>query len=98
MKEALWLKGLITELGLEQESITVNCDSSSAIQLSKNSKYHERTKRVDVRMHFIRDKIRSGVINVIKIPTGVNPADMLTKPIPTVKFRNSLDLIGVINL
>ncbi|KAH9750404.1 hypothetical protein KPL71_013868 [Citrus sinensis] len=43
------------------------------------------------------NKIRSGVINVIKIPTEVNPADMLTKPIPTVKFRNSLDLIGVIN-
>ncbi|KAH9695613.1 hypothetical protein KPL71_022838 [Citrus sinensis] len=97
VKEALWLKGLVTELGLEQESVTVNCDSSSAIQLSKNPKYHERTKHADVRMHFIRDKIRSGVINVIKIPTEVNPADMLTKPLPTVKFRNSLDLIGVIN-
>ncbi|KAH9705095.1 hypothetical protein KPL70_011743 [Citrus sinensis] len=57
VKEALWLKGLVTELGLEQESVTVNCDSSSAIQLSKNPKYHERTKHVDVRMHFIRDKI-----------------------------------------
>ena len=98
VKEALWLKGLVTELGLEQESVTVNCDSSSAIQLSKNPKYHERTKHVDVRMHFIREEIRNGVINVIKIPTEVNPADMLTKPLPTVKFRNSLDLIGVINL
>ncbi|KAH9733862.1 Integrase catalytic domain-containing protein [Citrus sinensis] len=97
VKEAIWLKGLVTELGLEQESVTVNCDSSSAIQLSKNPKYHERTKHVDVRMHFIREEIRSGVINVIKIPTEVNPADMLTKPLPTVKFRNSLDLIGVIN-
>ncbi|KAH9733860.1 Integrase catalytic domain-containing protein [Citrus sinensis] len=95
VKEAIWLKGLVTELGLEQESVTVNCDSSSAIQLSKNPKYHERTKHVDVRMHFIREEIRSGVINVIKIPTEVNPADMLTKPLPTVKFRNSLDLIGV---
>ena len=84
--------------GLEQDSITINCDSSSAIQLSKNPKYHERTKHVDVRMHFIRDEIRSGVINVIKILSEVNPADMLTKPLPTIKFRNSLNLIGIVNL
>ncbi|KAH9667833.1 hypothetical protein KPL70_021191 [Citrus sinensis] len=59
VKEAIWLKGLVTELGLEQESVIVNCDSSSAIQLSKNPKYHKRTKHVDVRMHFIREEIRS---------------------------------------
>ncbi|KAH9779747.1 hypothetical protein KPL71_007827 [Citrus sinensis] len=98
VKEALWLKGLVPELGLEQELVTVNCDSSSAIQLSKNPKYLERTKHVDVRMHFIRDEIRSGVINVIKIPSEVNPADMLTKPLPKIKFRNPLNLIGIVNL
>ena len=98
VKESLWLKGLVTELGLEQESVTINCDSSSSIQLSKNPKYHERTKHVDAMFHFIRDEIRNGVINVIKIPSEVNPADMLTKPLPTVKFRNSLNLIGIVNL
>ena len=82
----------------EGVSVTVNCESSSTIQLSKNPKYHERTKHVDVRMHFIREEIRNGMINVIKIPTEVNPANMLTKPLPTVKFRKSLDLIGVNNL
>ncbi|KAH9703868.1 hypothetical protein KPL70_011252 [Citrus sinensis] len=65
VKEAIWLKGLVTELGLEQESVTVNCDSSSAIQLSKNPKYHERTKHVDVRMHFIREEILSDFIVIL---------------------------------
>lgn len=51
-------KGLVTELGLKQESVTVSYDSSSAIKLSKNVKHHKRAKHVDVRMHFIRDEIR----------------------------------------
>lgn len=83
---------------MKQESINVSYDSLSAIKLSKNTKHHERTKHVDVRMHFIRDEIRNEVIDVVKIPFEVNLADMLTKPLPTIEFRNSLNLIGVIKL
>lgn len=83
---------------MKQESINVSYDSLSAIKLSKNTKHHERTKHVDVRMHFIRDEIRNEVIDVVKIPFEVNLADMLTKPLPTIEFRNSLNLIGIIKL
>lgn len=83
---------------MKQESINVSYDSLSAIKLSKNTKHHERTKHVDVRMHFIRDEIRNEVIDVVKIPFEVNLADTLTKPLPTIEFRNSLNLIGIIKL
>ena len=95
VKEAKWLSGIVSELGLNQDTIPICCDSSSAIQLSKNSKYHERTKHVDIRLHFIRGEIERGVIDVVKISTENNPADALTKPLPAIKFRNSLSLIGV---
>ena len=95
VKEAKWPNGIVSELGLNQDTIPICCDSSSAIQLSKNSKYHERTKHVDIRLHFIREEIERGAIDVIKIFTEDNPADALTKPLPTIKFRNSLGLIGV---
>ncbi|KAH9648407.1 hypothetical protein KPL70_025572 [Citrus sinensis] len=97
VKEAIWLKGLVTELGLEQGSVNISCDSSSAIQLSKNPKYHERTKHVDIRLHFIRDEIAQQVVNVIKIASECNPADMLTKPLPSVKFKEPLNLIGMVS-
>ncbi|KAH9751577.1 hypothetical protein KPL71_014347 [Citrus sinensis] len=97
-KEAKWIRGIISELGLIQDTIPIYYDSSSAIQLSRNSKYHERTKHVDLRLHFIREEIERGVVDVVKISTEDNPADALTKPIPTVKFRNSLNLIGVRSL
>ncbi|KAH9650271.1 hypothetical protein KPL70_026312 [Citrus sinensis] len=98
VNEAVWLRGLVSKLGFKQETITINCDSSSAIQLSKNLKYHERTKHIDVRLHFIREEISSGIVNVVKIPSEVNPADILTKPLPAVKFMNSLNLIGLGNM
>ncbi|KAH9743695.1 hypothetical protein KPL70_003390 [Citrus sinensis] len=95
VKEAKWLSGLVSEFGLKQESVCIGCDSSSAIQLSKNPKYHERTKHIDVRLHFVRDEIANGIVNVIKVPTQTNPADILTKAVPAIKFRNSLNLVGV---
>ncbi|XP_058782988.1 uncharacterized protein LOC131657627 [Vicia villosa] len=47
VKEALWLEGFAKELKLQGRGITVKCDSQSAIHLSKNSAYHERTKHID---------------------------------------------------
>jgi hypothetical protein len=52
--EALWLKGLIKELGLNQGGVQMHCDSQSVIYLAKNQFYHARTKHIDVRFHKIR--------------------------------------------
>lgn len=48
------------------------------IHLSENSVYHERTKHIDVRYHFIRDIIGKGDIEAKKVHTSDNPADMIT--------------------
>ena len=48
LKEAIWLKGMTTELGAKQESVIVYSDSQSAIHLSKNQSHHEKTKHIDV--------------------------------------------------
>ncbi|KAH9660266.1 hypothetical protein KPL70_024153 [Citrus sinensis] len=53
VKEALWLKGLVAELGLSQKSVPIHCDSSSAIHLCKNPAHHEKTKHIDIKLHFI---------------------------------------------
>lgn len=80
IKEAIWLKGLVSEQ-LEQSSVTINYDSSSTIWLSKKLQNHEKTKHVAIRFHFIRDEIGRGVVNVIRIATEINPANMLRKPL-----------------
>ena len=94
-KEAIWLKSLVGDLGVKQGVVTVFCDSQSAIHLTKNQMFHERTKHIDIRVHFVRDVVAKGEIAVKKISTLENPADMMTKPIPTTKFKSCLDLVGI---
>ena len=97
VKEAIWIKGLISDMGFNQEKATVWCDSQSAICLSKNNTFHERTKHVARKYHFIRDIIEDGEVEVSKIHTSRNPADILTKTVPVNKFVAALELLKLIN-
>lgn len=95
-KEALWLKGITSELGYPQEQAEIFCDSQSAICLSKNSTFHERTKHFHIRLNFIRDVVKDGSLKVSKINTKVNPADILTKSVPVKKFDEGLTNLKVL--
>lgn len=57
--------------------------------------YHERTKHINVKHHFIGEIVARGENVVKKISTTYNPKDMLTKPVPLSKFKHCLDLIGI---
>ncbi|KAG8485681.1 hypothetical protein CXB51_019023 [Gossypium anomalum] len=91
-KEVIWLKGLFSELNEDLLISTVFCDSQSVIFLTKDQMFHERTKHIDVRYHFVRDIIARGDIVVSKISTHENPADMMTKSLPITKFEHCLSL------
>ncbi|KAG8479138.1 hypothetical protein CXB51_029778 [Gossypium anomalum] len=94
-KEAIWLKGLFSELNEDLQISTVFCDSQSVIFFTKDQVFHERTKDIDIRYHFVRDIIARGDIVVSKISTHENPADMMTKSLPITKFEHCLDLVGI---
>ncbi|KAL0403199.1 UNVERIFIED_CONTAM: Retrovirus-related Pol polyprotein from transposon TNT 1-94 [Sesamum radiatum] len=94
-KEALWLDGLVKELGVEQCGVQLHCDSQSAIYLAKNQVYHARTKHINVRYHKIRELIASGEIMLQKVHISENAVDMLTKPLTVDKFNHCLDLLNV---
>ena len=74
-KEAIWLHGLIEDLGIVQEHVDVHCDSQSTICLAKNQVHHSRTKHIDVRFHFVREIVDEGDILLQKIGTANNPAE-----------------------
>ncbi|KAH9751015.1 hypothetical protein KPL71_014114 [Citrus sinensis] len=95
IKEAIWLKGMLKELGVEQKSVVIHCDSQSAICLSKNQTHHERTKHIDIKLHFIRLEVLKATVKLQKIHTDNNVADMLTKAIPGAKFMFCLNLASI---
>ncbi|KAH9657439.1 hypothetical protein KPL70_023077 [Citrus sinensis] len=95
VKEAIWLKGILKELGVDQRSIMINCDSQSAICLSKNQTHYERTKHIDIKLHFIRLEVLKATVKLQKIHTDKNVADILTKLVTTAKFKLCLELAGI---
>lgn len=74
--------------------MAVYCDSQ--IHLTRNSVFHERTKHIDVMLHFVRGVIVRRLVEICKISTKVNLADMLTKVIPVSKFRDALNLLRLL--
>nr|GEU33819.1 retrovirus-related Pol polyprotein from transposon TNT 1-94 [Tanacetum cinerariifolium] len=94
-KESIWLKGLLIELGVNLRSVVVNYDNQSAIHLSRNALFHERTKHINVRYHFIKEIMESKEIEVAKIGTKDNAADAFTKVVPGPKFKYCMKILGV---
>ena len=82
-KEALWLAGLVKELGIQQAGVQLHCDNQSAIFLAKNQIYHARTKHTFVRFHNFKELVSSSGLLLEKIHTFENAADMLTKFVTT---------------
>ncbi|KAL5541599.1 hypothetical protein UlMin_009309 [Ulmus minor] len=93
IKEALWLQGILQELKLMEDKAIVFSDSQSTLHLCKNLAFHEKTKHVDVRYHFIIEKVIEGKILVEKISTNDNLADAGTKVLTLSKFKLCLELL-----
>lgn len=89
-KEVVWLKGLYAEFYGDTSCIDLFCDSQSAICLINDQMFHERTKHIDVKYHYVRDTITEGKLNICKISTHDNLADMMMKPVPIAKFEQTI--------
>lgn len=92
MKKPLWLEGVSKKTKLQIQAIIVKCDSQNATHMSNNSSNHERTKHIDVRMNFFREKIERGEVKVM-VSTNLNATDMITKSLPSCKFFHCMQLI-----
>ena len=96
VREGIWLKGVCEELKLNRGSVEINCDSQSAIYLARNFVYREKTKHIATKYNFIRDIIADGIVELQKIHTSINPADMLTKTLPGEKFEGCLAKLSIL--
>ena len=83
------------ELKLFQTKVVIYSDSQRAIHLCKNPVFHERSKHIQVKFHFIRDMITHKVIKLEKIPTELNPLDMGTKVLAVSKFNICNSLLNI---
>ena len=63
--------------------------------LAKNPVFHQKTKHIDVKYHFIREVLDDKLLELVKIHTDDNPADLFTKSLRAERFAHCRALMGV---
>jgi hypothetical protein len=95
--EAIWLRKLLTDLfDLEMRATLILCDNQSCIKMTKNPVFHDRSKHIEIRYHYIRDMVQRRALKLQYISTDEQVADVLTKPLSRVKFEYFRDKLGIV--
>ena len=95
-KQAIWLQELLSEaIGKESKRVVIKVDNKSAIALSKNPVFHRRSKHIHRRFHFIRECVEKEQVEIEHIHGSEQKANILTKSLGRIKFKEMRDLIGV---
>ena len=95
-KQAVWLQDLLSEtVGEDCKCVTIRVDNKSAIALTKNPVFHGRSNHIHRRFHFIRECVEHEQVEVEHVPGNEQRADILTKSLGRIKFKEMRAMIGV---
>lgn len=87
---------MLSEIGeTEDQPVPILCDNQSAIRSIHSPEFHQRTKHIDIRYHFVRSLQEDGVINVLFVPSKEQKADILTKSLPKPDFEKMRESLGI---
>jgi hypothetical protein len=94
--ETLWLKILLKELSfVSKDSMRLYCDNKAAISITHNPVQLDRTKHFEIDRHFIKEKLREGIICTPYVKTGEQLANILTKGVSGGVLHSSLCKLGM---
>ena len=95
-QEAIYLRSLLEDLGIPtKKPIDIGEDNQSCIKMCHNPVMHKRSKHIDTKFHFIRERVENKEIKIHYVPTEEMTADILTKSLPRVKVeKHRATLLG----
>ncbi|GKE14175.1 putative ribonuclease H-like domain-containing protein [Tanacetum coccineum] len=96
--QVLWIQNQMLDYGYNFMHTKIYIDNESTICIVKNPVFHSKTKHIEIRHHFIRDSNEKKLIQMIKIHTDQNVADLLTKAFDVSRFQYLIASIGMLNL
>ena len=96
VSDSCWLRNLLLELHCPiLQATLVYCDNVSAIYLFGNPVQHQRTKHIEMDIHFVREKVARGEVRVLHVPSRYQIADIFTKGLPCVLFNDFRDSLSI---
>ena len=93
---AVWLRSLLKELHMSQETTEIFVDNKSSLALAKNPVFHDRSKHIDTRYHFIQHYIARKEVQLEFVKSQDQVVDIFTKPLKYDTFYKLRALLGVI--
>jgi hypothetical protein len=94
--ELLWIRNLMLDLQIKPVNpIKLYCDSKAACDIAHNPVQHDRTKHVEVDRHFIKEKLEEKLIEVPRVRSQDQLADVLTKALSNQTFNDCLNKLGM---
>ena len=95
-QQAMWMQNWLLEVDLPQTLPTIlHVDNSPALFLAQYTKGHACAKHINIRHHYIQERVKVGDIDVIHIPSTKNPADLFTKPLACTTHEYMVQLLGL---
>jgi hypothetical protein len=95
-KELIWINGLLKDLGIHVDyPITIFTDSQSSMNMINNEKFSNRTKHIDTRYHNIKEAVTEKKVCLKHIRSDINIADLMTKPLNSIKMKQFRPSIGL---
>ncbi|GKD81564.1 hypothetical protein Tco_1348403, partial [Tanacetum coccineum] len=83
--KVIWILNFLKELQIENLlPVSLHCDSNSTIKIAANPVFHERTKHLEIDLHFVRENFLKGVVKTVKVDSANQIVDILTKGLDTV--------------
>nr|GEU77366.1 ribonuclease H [Tanacetum cinerariifolium] len=93
--QVLWMRTQLTDYGFHFDKIPMYCDSKAAIAISCNPVQYSRTKHIDVRYHFIKEKVKKGIVELFFVRTEYQLAELFTKALPEETFKYLVRRLGI---
>nr|GEZ13752.1 putative ribonuclease H-like domain-containing protein [Tanacetum cinerariifolium] len=93
--QVLWMRTQLTDYGFHFDIIPMYYDSKAATAISYNPVHHSRTKHIDVRYHFIKEKVEKGIVELFFVGTKYQLDDLFTKALPVERFRYLVRRLGM---